>query len=308
MERPIPSAWGQPGGLALPGRSDYHREAARFRDRAARAAERATRTRTVAEHHERRAREERVELQPLHRSLARAHRESQERQLATCALYTRHAQRLEELAGRSGASPPRLIESVASGCGRCGAFVNLSAAGTTPMVVASDTTARAVHDVEVLLGEGPSLASQRDGPVLAGGDDMRRRWPPLAAATERLGVLAVAAVPLQVEDLTVGSLTAIATSPAGRIEVSLGELGAIGHAVLDELLFEVAAPGPDGTELLDQLDPKDELHQAVGVVMARCGCSIADAFALLRARAFSTETDLGSLAKTIISGDVRAES
>lgn len=287
--------------------TDLHAEVARLRERAALAATRAARAGARAAHHERRAREGGAGQRQSNRSLAQLHRESRDRHLVTAGLYMRYARELEERAGSTGAGTTQLIRSVAGACGRCGVFVNLCVKGDTPMVLVSDATARAVHDAEVLLGEGPSAACPIDGPLLIRGDEIRRRWPSLAAAAEPFGLRAVATVPLEMADFPIGSLTAVATSPDGYIEVGLNELGAMGDAVLEELVAEVGAPGLARIPLLDRIDCKDELHQAVGMVAARCDCSTGDAFALLRARAFSTGTDLGSLARAIISGDAHVE-
>jgi len=91
------------------------------------------------------------------------------------------------------------MDAVAAAIGMPSAAVILFGKGRLEAVVAaSDTTARAAHDLEFVLGEGPAyLAVTRGQTVQVAGTVLCDRWPMYGSAVARLGVRAVIAVPLQ---------------------------------------------------------------------------------------------------------------
>lgn len=292
---------------SVPDQQDLRVEAVRYRARAARSAARAARARSSAQYHDRLARNGEAAFAARCERLAQIHLRSAARQLAVSSLYERHARRLEVRGRPLGGSAPGLIESVAEESGGCGVCINLSASGRVEMVLASDATVRAVHDAEAELGDGPSRTSLVEGPLTAGHEELRSRWPLLAQAIEPLGVTAMSSVPLREQDVTLGSLTTVAVRPADGPVVALERLTVVADAVLDALTAELEEPGRAGTGLLENVDAKDELHQAAGIVSARCDCPTGDALDVVRARAFSAGVDVCVLARAIISGDERVE-
>lgn len=294
-------------GSSVAGRSDPRHEAVRYRARAARSAARAARAGASARYHERLAGEGMSSLAARHASIAATHRRSEARQLAVTSLYERHARRLEIRRRASWVEAPGLIESVAEQSGGSGVYLNLIATASVEMVLASNATARAVHDAEVELGYGPSRTSVVEGPLTADHEVLRSRWPLLAAAIEPLGVAGLSSVPLRERNVTLGSLTVLTVPPAGGAAVALKRLTVVAGAVFDALTMEFEEPEGADTGLLENVDTKDELHQAAGIVSARCDCPIGDAVDLVRARAFSAGVDVCVLARAVISGDERFE-
>jgi AmiR/NasT family two-component response regulator len=62
--------------------------------------------------------------------------------------------------------------------------------------------------------------------------------------------------------------------------------------------------GGDG--LLDvECDHRAAVNQAAGLISARIGCSVSDALALIRARAFAAGNDPRAVAQGILNGEVR---
>jgi len=250
-------------------------------------------------------------LRGIHESQAAIHRQAQARQLASAALYRRHACALSGRISRQSdlgeEDPPRFIDTLLAVTRSASVCLGLGSSRGADVVVASDQTALAAHDCEAVLGEGPVHALQLEGPLLVASDDeMRTRWTLYAAAVEPLGVEAVATVPLRVNDLTFGSLTAFGTS-AQPIEPGLQDLCAIGDAVVDVLVAEWDNLPEDTMGLIGSADHRDTLHQAAGIVSVQYGCQIADALALLHAHAFAAESDLSSVTQAVVAGELRFE-
>jgi AmiR/NasT family two-component response regulator len=66
------------------------------------------------------------------------------------------------------------------------------------------------------------------------------------------------------------------------------------------------APDPEGDELWDRSwSKRAEIHQATGMVVAQLGVSPTDAFARLRAHAFSEGVQLGDVARDVVARRLR---
>ena len=282
---------------------------ARLHELARQGAARAARAAKIAERHEHMAQDCSPRLRAFHEAQAGIHRNAEDRHRAVVDLYRHHAHRLGELIvrqrrGEWAEEGPLFIDTLVAITGMSSLCVGLRSVGGADVIVVSDPTALAAHECETILGEGPEHASEVEGPLLATGDELLSRWALYAAAVEPLGVRSVATIPLRVCDLKVGNLTVFGTT-ARSIEGRLGELCTIGHAVEDILVAEVENPMRDATGLMEGADYRDHVHQASGMVSVQYGCQIADALALLRAHAFAADTDLHSVAKAVIRGDLR---
>lgn len=275
-------------------------EQERYEERARNAEARASRQGALADHFEQKAAGASPARAVPYASLAAIHRQNEARHLAVAGLYARHLARFPH-PGEPGEAPgpagaPRLIESVAAGLGASSAYLELSGA-----VIASDATARAVHDAELVLGEGPAHTCVRDGPIIAGPGTLRRCWPRYAHAVAALGVTEVGCAPIAG---ALGALTALCTTQ--RIApTSLDDLRVGSEALVDLLLAETEDPGPSG--LLAHLDHHAELHQAAGAVAAQQGCTTDTALVLIRARAFATGLPLADLVRHVNAGRVHLE-
>jgi len=125
-------------------------------------------------------------------------------------------------------------------------------------------------------------------------------------------VRAVFAFPLQVGGIRLGVLD-LYRDTAG--ELSRPELAdALSFAdAATQLLLDLQArdTAPADTargvppHLLAVLDDRAEVHQATGVVSVLAGVSLAQALALLRARAFAEDRPIGDLARDVLDGVVR---
>ena len=130
---------------------------------------------------------------------------------------------------------------------------------------------------------------------------MARRWQLCGPRAASIDVRAVAAAPMTLDSACLGSLTLLNPAQADSSD-SIGAVSeALAHALIDGKL------GGQAGILRQAADQLPSIHHAVGVVAARLGCSVGDALALIRARAFAESAEVGDVARDILSGtqDVR---
>jgi len=167
--------------------------------------------------------------------------------------------------------------------------------------------AEAVEELQFSLGEGPSRdAFILSRPVLE--PDLEKsigRWPGYAPAALGAGIGSVFAFPLLVGAMRLGVLSlydAVArTLSEGELADSLALNEFATRYVLDHPLGGEGGEGGDAS-VLDELEFRDEIYQAQGMVMVALNVSLAEALARMRAHAFVTEQNLTALAADIIYG------
>ena len=158
------------------------------------------------------------------------------------------------------------------------------------VVGASDRTAQAAHDLELVMAEGPTLeAAQRGAPVTAAGTALAERWPRYGAAVTELGVHAVVAAPLGLPGARIGALCALGREPEMGDEAGRPPDGRRVHPAAAAAAGRPAAADDDSLvlSLFDGASYLAVVHQAAGMVSVQCDCSIEDAQDLLAMRAFA---------------------
>lgn len=279
------------------GRTEDLGLAAVARHRAALARERADRAEEAAERHTRLAAKPGREF---HVQIARTHRRTAECHRASARLQDDFARRAAAWAAGQGAQP-RFMTVVAAACGTDSAAIALLDPERNQLAVAvSDPRSRTAQDLEYALGEGPGqdAAAAADGrPVRASGSEIVARWPEYGTSLVALGVSSVAAVPLRAADVCVGTLTVLDPPPAEARPNLLTEMA--------EALTRIVLLDPDADpDLYGGTDVRVTVHRAAGMLSARTGCSVADALALIKARALAEKASLDSVARQIVYGDL----
>ncbi|MEU6824052.1 GAF domain-containing protein [Streptomyces atriruber] len=265
------------------------------RARAARAMKRAERAAAAAERHERLA--SAPEGGEFHAQIAETHRRSAACHRSSAALHASFADRAVAYARGKG-SRPRFMAGVADALGTESAAITLVDSAHNQLAVAvSDGPALAAQDLEYVLGEGPCRdASSRRQPVHSAGDEIERRWPGYGPGLTSLGVTSVLAVPLETQTGCFGALAVFDPRP--------GLVGSTGLAEVTDALTRIVLLGPDADpELYGGTDHRAAVQQASGVLSVRVACSIGDALALIKARAFAEETTTEAIARRILDGD-----
>jgi hypothetical protein len=181
----------------------------------------------------------------------------------------------------------------------------ISAEGTSTSLLVTDAVSAALDDLQLLLGEGPSLtASSHDRAVLVpdlAGEHAQHdpRWPAYSGAASRAGAGAVFSFPVVVAGVTLGRVD-LYRRLAGSL--SAAQLRAGFRAADDigwEMLELTESDMPGGRE------HPIAVHQAAGMAMAQLDTNIDEAMSRLRARAFADGLTMGELADSVIAGSRR---
>jgi hypothetical protein len=279
------------------------------RDRAQRAAE-------IALRHERHATGDPGPMREFHAKMSAMHRRAERQHLAAARIHASHADRLRRWVAAAGSrtAPPRLLTTVAQAMGAESLAVTLFGADRTEsLVAASDAAASSAQDLEFTLDEGPARdAVGGPGPIAVVGSALTERWSNYGPAVAALGIGAVAAVPVSVCGLPLGALTEFGRADSPR-RIAMEPLLAAADALALSLVSEQDAGDPDSrgaadlTALFGEADRWAVVHQAAGVVSVQFGCSVKDALALIRARAFADGEPVGAIASAIMHRRLRLD-
>lgn len=267
--------------------------------------ERAARSAAIAAKYEAQEHHPPVSLQPFRLRMAELHRRIEARHLACARLHRLHARRLERWSadGRPTMRPV-FMAAVAEQLGVDSAAITLFGPdGQELLVAASDSTAKAAHDLEMTLGEGPArdvLDSNESVVVTSPG--LLEHWPRFGPAISDLGVRAVLSVRLPSPGL-IGSMCVYAnrTELRGALTPAAGR---IADALANAVLIASDHTDSDGITLngtlFDDADYLSTMHQATGTVAVQCECDIDTALALLCARAFAEGTSVQDIARRVL--------
>jgi hypothetical protein len=252
-------------------------------------------------------------LRSLRARMAILHRQMQTRHRTSAALHEAHAVRMQAWAdGRGPAFQPVFMSAVAAAMGVGSAAATLY--GRRPAAVvtaASDALARAAHDLEIVLGEGPAVTAMTAGvPVSAVGGSLADRWPLYGPAIGELGVRAVVAVPLRHATGCLGTLCAYSHEPVLSDSV-VAFAGRVADAVTHTVLLSPPDPTASGAvrdvPLFGESDYQAIVHQAAGMVAVQFGCGIDDAEHLLHARAFADGQPVEEVALSVLRRETRLD-
>jgi len=266
---------------------------------------RAERTAEIAERHEQQLLTAVPRLREYHRRMAAMHRQVQRQHAAAAAMHAAHAERLRVLADNPDRhhALPRFMASVAEAAHAGGAAVTLFGPNLVETLsVGSDGTARAAQDLEFTLGEGPARDTMTHRrPIHATGVSLARHWPTYGPAIERLGIRAVAAVPVQLTGVPLGAMTFF--DPPQRDDFD--GLRLVADTVAAMLVPDDESAGTDVGAILAEADHRAVVHQATGIVSVQHDCAIPDALALIRARAFADDRTIAAVATDIVERTLR---
>jgi len=244
-------------------------------------------------------------LRALHNRLARLHRGAQWRHLMAAELHELLAARME--ARRDGATSgrPVLLEAVANVLGTDSALAMLgSRARNAATVAASNATAQASHDLELVMAEGPVTDAAKGVAVVAAGSALLDRWPRYGPAAADLGIRAVSAAPLAIGGVTLGAVCALGRT-AEVAEGAGAAISIMAEALTQILLGNSDVAGPDVERgALTMLGEATQavVHQAIGIISVQCCCGIEDAGDLLAARAFADGRPMHEIAEQVVRG------
>jgi hypothetical protein len=180
----------------------------------------------------------------------------------------------------------------------------------------TDEVSERLAELELTLGEGPSLdASASGGPALAldlANRESGFRWPTFAPAACAAGAAAVFAFPLAVGAIRAGVLSLYRDRPGPLSDFQLGDALVFADTatllLLDAQGRPAGASGPGagpGGQPAGLASYRAEIDQATGMLTEQLGVSVTDAFARLRAYAYVNDLRLGDVARDIVARRLR---
>lgn len=180
-------------------------------------------------------------------------------------------------------------------------------------VGASGALARALEELQVVLGEGPSNDGLTYGhPVLVAdltAPEQQSRWPLYTAAATAQGARAQFVLPMQVGAARFGVLVLYPDRVSVLQRKELDDARVFAEVALGWLIDDVAGCSPaEGVEprgRLPFLDDRAEIHQATGMASVQLGVDLSTALLRLRARAFTEDRPLSDLASAVVARTVR---
>ena len=188
--------------------------------------------------------------------------------------------------------------------------------GIGGVVAAAGGAARRLAALQLAVGEGPCLeASRLSRPVLCPdlALEARARWPAFAPGAETAGAAAAFTFPLHVGAITLGVLDLYrdVRGPLSRSE--LQDAVAFADAAVAVLLHlhdregrrPEGAAESDGPSLLDLIDRRAVVHQAVGMLSVQLRLPLPEALLRLRAHAWSRERPILGVAAEVVARRLR---
>ncbi|HET6393412.1 MAG TPA: GAF and ANTAR domain-containing protein [Blastococcus sp.] len=199
---------------------------------------------------------------------------------------------------------------------RCVELVDTDAAGlmlddqrgTLKVVAYTDESARLLELFELQRDEGPCLDCFATGRVIANIDlsTASDQWPVFSEAARELGFATCHALPLRLRRQVIGALNLFSTGSAPlsddhlAVAQGLADIATIGllneRAVRDQVVLS--------EQLQTALHSRILIEQAKGVLSARAGTSVEEAFRRMRNHARSTGSPLTAVADGIVGGSI----
>ncbi|MFD6070553.1 GAF and ANTAR domain-containing protein [Amycolatopsis lurida] len=179
--------------------------------------------------------------------------------------------------------------------------------GTQVLVHSTGAAAERLEDLQLTVGEGPSVdAFVSGGAVLVPDLDAEYdRWPAYAPGAAGLGVAAVFSFPLQVGAARLGVLDLYRDTP-GPLSVR-GLSGALALAEAGTVALLDDAEAAQGARLLGQGEPHSVVHQATGIVTVQLDVSLQEALIRIRAYAYTHHLSLNEVGGRIVRRELMLE-
>lgn len=196
-------------------------------------------------------------------------------------------------------------------CAVCAAaLVSVEAAALTlrakpraqEMLAASDGWSARLEEAQYTVGEGPGIQAYLDGvPVLV--EDLRShlaRWPMFTEAALGMQATAVFAFPLQVGAIKIGTLSMYRRHPGRMPHDDLADSALLADLATVALLKDTEVSQNGALDWARPIGSYQNINVATGMISARLGVSLDDAFARLRARAYVENRSVLHLAREVV--------
>jgi hypothetical protein len=211
---------------------------------------------------------------------------------------------------RLGGSSPSLCAVAAEFLGVAGAGIAvMPVGGAMSGFCTSNGIAKQLMDLEMSLGEGPSIDACASDAVIAQpdlSDPPTHGWVSYAPLALAAGARAVFSIPLRIGAIRVGALSLVERSPGALSDAQSSDAYLMASVVVRAVLaFQIGARPDSLGEELGLGGPFDfTVHQATGMVAVQGAMSVGEALARLRAHAFASDMTVASLAGRVIYREV----
>ena len=185
------------------------------------------------------------------------------------------------------------------------AITVMSNSSGAEVLYASSSLAAELEHLQFLVAEGPSFDAQRScRPVVEENfaHHDQPRWVAFSPAAAVAGVCAAFSFPLELNNVTIGSLTLFRREP-GHLSDEQFLVAFVLARILARTILQLQASAPEGhlaLELSRLGDYRVEVDQAVGVVAVRLNVTASEALLRLRTAAFASGRPLLDLAKDVV--------
>lgn len=177
--------------------------------------------------------------------------------------------------------------------------------GTLRVVGSSSEELRLLELFEVQNEEGPCLDAFRNGQVIRSADlEAEGNWPRFQRRALEVGFRSVDAVPLRLRDTTIGALNILRHDPGGLGDADLSASQALADVATIALVQErtLAESQEIARHLRRALDGQVAVEQAKGMVAARTGLQVGEAFQRIRQYARHGNHRIVDVAEAILAG------
>ena len=204
-----------------------------------------------------------------------------------------------------GAIVSELTESVRSVFGLAGAAVLLPTDGELTVAAAS-APMQGLERAQQRSQRGPACEAQRRGAVVVAADltQARGRWPEFAAAAQRMGIVATAAVPLRWDRQTIGCVDLHSATPRPWCPGDLTAATVLARVVAGHLATDATLRKRQ--QLTEQLEnalaSRVVIEQAKGIIAAEGAVTVDEAFDRLRRHARRHRTSVQEVAAAVVEG------
>ncbi|ADB30997.1 ANTAR domain protein with unknown sensor [Kribbella flavida DSM 17836] len=182
----------------------------------------------------------------------------------------------------------------AVGCAQAGAA--LLNHGRLEIAAVTDPVIERIYRFQLDRGEGPLIAAQEQGkPVRIPDTAQDDRWPAWAAMVSTEGLRSVLQLPLVISGRTVGVLSLHSTKADGFD----ADDEAVAHILARHASVAVAAARQQQT-LVEAVDARKLIGQAMGILMERFAVDADRAFAILRRYSQDNNVKLRTVAEELI--------
>lgn len=175
------------------------------------------------------------------------------------------------------------------------------------VVVATSERSNLVGLMQLDAGEGPCIEAFQTGVTVSveDTDEMQRRWPVFAAASEQAGFASVHSIPLRLRNTTLGSMNMFRESPGSLNDGDAAAARALTDVATISILQRTAEHATLAQSQLQRaLDSRVAIEQAKGFIAQTHQVDLDTAFRLLRSYARSHQLLLMDVARAVTEREI----